>query len=241
MQDTLFERLEGARSMTQELGGYRHEEPIAKAIEGVHEVLSLFDESALAKNERLSEIVGLLDAAVLKLADVADQIVPDVREKGYALLHATRNLKDQLARRLPSQELPSKPLLGVLPLARVVPQDVHAVMDYLGGATVLSSAMIADTTEAKAAGAVLGGVVLGLSLTTDYRLSAAKIVPIEAHEVGDYVFGIGCIAAPFALGYFKKDPLVSILQIATGASTILSSLFTDYRAATGVGRTKKAA
>ena len=43
------------------------------------------------------------------------------------------------------------------------------------------------------------------------------------------------IAAPFVLGYYKKDPAIAAIHVMLGASTILVSLFTDYRAAEGVG------
>lgn len=71
---------------------------------------------------------------------------------------------------------------------------------------------------------------------TDYRLSVAKLVPIEVHEIGDYVFGAMAIAAPFALRFLRRDKAAAAICIACGAATILGSLFTDYRAARGAGR-----
>jgi len=44
------------------------------------------------------------------------------------------------------------------------------------------------------------------------------------------LWGMSNIAAPFALGYYRKDRLVSLLQIGLGFGTIAASLFTDYRA-----------
>ena len=134
----------------------------------------------------------------------------------------------------PWARIPSKPVLGMLPLARVVPQDVHSVQDYLVAGAYAFSASIARTPEAKATGALLGASVLGTSLVTDYRLSLAKIVPIEMHEVADHVSGLSAVIAPFALGYWKKDPIASVIQIVSGISTIIGSLFTDYRAEKGV-------
>ena len=61
------------------------------------------------------------------------------------------------------------------------------------------------------------------------------MIPIEAHEVIDYGFGVSAIAAPFVFGYYKTAPLVAAMHIATGVGTILTSLFTDYRAYEGVG------
>lgn len=127
---------------------------------------------------------------------------------------------------------PSKPILrGLLPLARVIPQDVHSVMDYADGATTLSGAVMTDDPTARIASLALGGSALGVSALTDYRLSLAKVIPIEAHEIIDYAWGAMAIAAPFALGYWKRSPRVAMMHIMAGASQILASLFTDYRAA----------
>src|SRR5690606_13843639 len=79
---------------------------------------------------------------------------------GFALTH-------------PHASVPSKPLLGVLPLARVVPQDVHSVIDYLSAGAYLVSAKLARTPEARAVGAALAVGVAGTSALTDYRLSVA--------------------------------------------------------------------
>jgi hypothetical protein len=41
------------------------------------------------------------------------------------------------------------------------------------------------------------------------------------------------------LGYVKKDPIASIIQIAAGLGTIALSLFTDYRADRGVTASRR--
>lgn len=127
----------------------------------------------------------------------------------------------------------SPPLLG-LPLKRVIPIDVHSVMDYSGGMTVASAGMVSGSAAAVAAGGVLGAMVVGVSLLTDYRLSIKKLIPIEVHEIADYVWGASCILAPFLLGYAKKAKLAALTHIMVGASTIVASLFTDYRGLRGV-------
>jgi hypothetical protein len=140
-----------------------------------------------------------------------------------------------------SQGVPSKPLLKVLPLARIIPQDVHSVMDYIDGATVAAGALMTSCPEARTASWVIGGSGIVASALTDYRISLAKVIPIEAHEVIDYGFGLSAIAAPFVFGYYKTAPVVAAMHIVTGVGTILTSLFTDYRAYKGVGRSRRAA
>jgi len=139
----------------------------------------------------------------------------------------------------PAERVPSKPLLGggvwpSLPIARVVPQDVHSVLDYMHSASFLVSAKLARTGRARAVGVALGLGMGGASAITDYRLSAAKVLPIELHETLDYVGGLTAIAAPFVLGYVKKDPIAAMMHIGLGIGTLVTSLFTDYRASKGL-------
>ncbi len=129
-----------------------------------------------------------------------------------------------------SHGTPSKPLLGALPIARLIPQDVHSVMDYVNGFAISTGVLVGDDPRAKAASAVLAAAGTSVSLMTDYRLSVAKIIPIEAHEAIDHVWGMSAIALPFVLGYWKTSPIVAMTHVLAGAGTIVASLFTDYRA-----------
>lgn len=155
--------------------------------------------------------------------------------KSEAGVLAAPPLLDEAASSLSVGE-PSKPLLGRLPLARVIPQDVHSVMDYLDGVGVMTGALLTNCPRAKASSWVLGASAIVASSVTDYKLSLAKLVPIEAHEVVDYAFGLSAIAAPFVLGYRKTAPQVAAMHVAIGLGAIVASLFTDYRAYRGVGR-----
>ncbi len=131
-----------------------------------------------------------------------------------------------------SHGAPSRPLAkGLLPLARIIPQDVHSVMDYADGVNCSAGAFLSDDPTARMASIVLGASVLGVSALTDYRLSVAKVIPVEGHEILDYAWGAMAIAAPFVLGYWKKSPRVAMMHVMSGAGQILASLFTDYRSA----------
>ena len=123
----------------------------------------------------------------------------------------------------------SRPLFGVLPLARLIPQDVHSVMDYANGLAAGSGALMTDDPAARIASIALGAAVTGVSAITDHRLSAAKLLPIEQHEVADHLWGLAAIAAPFVFGYWKRAPRVALMHVIAGAGTIVASLLTDYR------------
>ena len=134
----------------------------------------------------------------------------------------------------PEERIPSKPVLGALPLARVIPQDVHSGLDYVHTAGFALSAVIARTTRGRAVGSALSLGIGGLSALTDVRASAAKIVPVEHHERLELGLGVAAILAPFVLGYAKKDPVASAIHIGLGIGTIVTALVTDYRAHLGV-------
>ena len=133
---------------------------------------------------------------------------------------------------------PSLPILGVLPLARWIPQDIHTGLDYLGAGQALLSAALANDPVCRSVGLVKAAMAVSVSSITDYRLSFAKVIPIEVHEVIDHVWGLGMVLAPFALGYWKKSPVASAIQVGTGLFYVAASLLTDYRAARGVKWTR---
>jgi hypothetical protein len=134
----------------------------------------------------------------------------------------------------PDARVPSKPVLGMLPLARVIPQDVHSALDYVHTAGFLASAALARTSRARAVGLALGAGLGGGSLVTDYRLSAAKVLPIETHEKADYAIGLAAVLAPFLLGYARKDPVAAMIHVGLGVGSLVTSLLTDYRATKGL-------
>jgi len=124
----------------------------------------------------------------------------------------------------------SRPLLGKLPLRRLIPQDVHSVLDYAGAAMVAGAGLsAARAPEARIAGSILGLAGAGVSLCTDYRLSLKKLIPIEVHEAIDYGWSFAVVAAPFLLGYARRSPVATALQCFSALSTIAASLVTDYR------------
>jgi hypothetical protein len=143
-----------------------------------------------------------------------------------------RTVRRSLARG-PEAGTPARPLFGVLPIKRFVPQDIHSLLDYANAFTVAGIGLSAKN-PACTAGLALGLSVAGVSLLTDYRLSIAKLIPIEVHEAIDYAWGLAAIAAPFVFGYARRSPLAAIVHIVAGVSTIVGSLFTDYRAQVGV-------
>jgi hypothetical protein len=178
------------------------------------------------------DVVGAVERSLEALLVRRDGVPSRLARRFRRLLASAERVS--LALWQPDAHVPSRPLLGVLPLARAIPQDVHSVMDYAASAACLASALLARTGGARAAGVGLAMAATSVALTTDDRLGAVKRIPIETHETIDYAWGASVALAPFVLGYAKKDPVATILQVAAGVGTILASLFTDYRAWKGL-------
>ena len=79
------------------------------------------------------------------------------------------------------------------------------MLDYQGALTVAGVGLLSGVGVARTAGLVLGGSGVGVALFTDYRLSLKKLIPIEVHEVIDYVWSAAVIAAPFLFGYSRRS------------------------------------
>jgi len=180
--------------------------------------------------ERLQRSLGVL-------RDRSEEIPSLLRPRVVLLMEALERIV--FAEQRPVAHIPAKPLFGVLPLARVIPQDIHSVGDYLVAGAYFASAALARTKRGRATGILLGLAVGGASAVTDYRLSLAKVISIELHELLDHASGVKAIAAPLVLGYVRKDPVASALQMIAGLGTIALSLFTDYRAERGLVRARR--
>lgn len=233
--------IRNALSISDELSRYEHalgNDELAAHLSALRTSLDELERGlgkshdAAEANPAAPQTVESVERAAVVLRDRHAEIPLPLRPRLAALVASADRVAFGLSR--PYARVPSKPLLGLLPLARVIPQDVHSVADYLCAGAFMMSAKLARTNRARAAGMTLAMSDAGVSLLTDYRLSVAKLVPIEVHEVADHVTGMSAIAAPFVLGYAKKDPVAAAIQIVTGLGMIVASLFTDYRASKGV-------
>lgn len=211
-KDALAAHLSSLRSVLAEL-----EREVGQAYDrgwDVHfESADALHRTLAAIRERQQEIPGRLRGRLRALLASADRVA-------FAMVH-------------PRIEAPSKPVLGALPLARVVPQDAHSVLDWTASALTLASTFVARTTAGRVVGANLGMLGFASANLTDHRLGVVRVVPIEAHETFDYAWGAAAALSPFVFGYVRKDPVASALQIASGVCILAASLLTDYRARLG--------
>jgi len=233
--------LRNAITLSDELGRHEHalgDDDLAGHLAAVRTTLGELERLVGRSHERQVSpkptLIDRLETSRRILRDRLEEIPVSLRLRVGELMASLERII--FAELRPSSPVPAKPVLGGLPLRRVVPQSVHSLADYVAAIALLASAELAKTRRGRVVGLVLAAKHGGVSLLTDARFTAARVISIEVHEMVDYGAGIGAVMAPFLLRYRKRDRLASSIQIMTGLGMLLVSLFTDYRAEHGVGR-----
>jgi hypothetical protein len=233
-----------AIALSDELG--RHEHPLGNDTLAGHLAAV---RTTLAELERdvglthahhqypLPTTVESIERSLCILRDRSEEVPMTLRPRLGQLMAMLERV--MFAELRPSLPVPAKTVAGQLPIKRVIPQNAHSVIDYLAAGAYFASAAVARTPSARIVGAVLGTKLGGVSALTDCQLSARRVISIERHEVIDHASGIAAVTAPLVLGYARRDPIASALQIAAGLATIAVSLFTDFRATRGIGPARR--
>jgi hypothetical protein len=115
-------------------------------------------------------------------------------------------------------------------LVRLLPAWFHAIADYAVAATlIVVAAAVGGSTEAVAAGVVIGLVVLVVSMLTKYPLGVVKVLPFTIHSAGDYLAAALLVVSPFALGFDGSDSGLTAFYIVAGVAVLAVSLITNYQ------------
>jgi len=115
-------------------------------------------------------------------------------------------------------------------LVRLLPAWFHAIADYaVAGTLIVVAAAVGGSTEAVAAGIVIGVVVLVVSMLTKYPLGVVKVLPFTIHSAGDYLAAALLVLSPFALGFNNSDTGLTAFYIAAGVAVLAVSLITNYQ------------
>lgn len=102
----------------------------------------------------------------------------------------------------------------------IIPTNVHGVIDYLTGVTLLAAPYLfgfADGTAAQWVPTIIGMAIIGQSLITQYELSIAKIIPMPTHLMLDAGTGIILAASPWLFGFadrvYMPHLLVGLMEL----------------------------
>jgi hypothetical protein len=200
--------LRNALSLSDELGRHEHangQQTIAAQLAALKTTLASLEREAGQTHSFVHipnpVLVESLERTLGVIRDRAEEIPLQLRPRVVMLMDAVERIV--FASKRPASAVPAKKVARVLPLARVISQDVHSIGDYAVSAALLASALVAKTKRARTMGLLLGCAYGGVALTTDCRLSLAKAIPIELHEVVDHATGLKAFAAPLVLGYAR--------------------------------------
>lgn len=115
-------------------------------------------------------------------------------------------------------------------LVRLLPAWFHAIADYaVAGTLIVVAALVGGSTEAVAAGIVIGVVVLAVSMLTKYPLGVVKVLPFTIHSAGDYLASALLVSSPFILRFNDSDTGLTAFYIAAGIAVLAVSLITNYQ------------
>lgn len=115
---------------------------------------------------------------------------------------------------------------------RVIPTSVHGIIDYVTGGLLLIVPYLlgfADGTAAQWVPQLIGVMIIGQSLITQYELSVAKIIPMPTHLMLDMGSGALLAVSPWLFGFSEK---VYLPHLIVGLMEIVIPLLSENRSKT---------
>jgi hypothetical protein len=89
----------------------------------------------------------------------------------------------------------------------LIPTRIHGIIDYLTGIAMIAAPYLlgfADGTAAQWVPIVIGVLIIGQSLMTDYEVSMARVIPMPAHLMMDVGTGLVLAASPWLFGFADR-------------------------------------
>jgi hypothetical protein len=102
---------------------------------------------------------------------------------------------------------------------RIIPTQIHGVLDYATGGVLLSAPnLLGDVPSSGRVLRVAGGGAALYSMLTDCELGAVKLVPMPAHLALDAASGARLASSPSLLGFAKEGPRYWLPHVLVGAT-----------------------
>jgi hypothetical protein len=111
-----------------------------------------------------------------------------------------------------------------------IPLRMHALVEPVVGILLIAARWIFgfdDVGSSKTLSIIVGVIVLLSGLTTRWRWSIAKLIPLRTHFMTDVLLGIVLIAGPFVLGDSDNGAATRFLVI-MGVLELLTALTTNW-------------
>lgn len=108
---------------------------------------------------------------------------------------------------------------------RVIPTQIHAILDYLMGVVLIIVPLLVFGGGAEAwVPVVLGVALIVYSLGTNYEFAAVGVIPVPVHLGLDIVAGIVLIVSPWLFGFADE---IWWLHVVLGAAEVAVALLTQ--------------
>jgi len=109
---------------------------------------------------------------------------------------------------------------------RIIPTRIHGILDYLMGALLIVAPWLfgfADGDAKQWVPIIIGAIVIGQSLMTDYEMGVVKALPMGTHLMMDIITGIVLAASPWIFGFaddiWWPHVLFGVLEIGAALMT----------------------
>lgn len=112
-----------------------------------------------------------------------------------------------------------------------IPLTLHAASEPFLVALLIAAPFIfgfSDESAPTALSIIAGIVILIVSMSTRWKLSLVKVIPVEVHALLDLLMGAFLIASPFIFGFSDIGAPTAFL-IAFGVLEILATIGTAWR------------
>src|SRR3954447_7597337 len=111
-----------------------------------------------------------------------------------------------------------------------IPLNVHAALEPLIALLVIAAPWIfgfSDTDSATVICVLVGVTMLVVGSLTDWRLSLARVIPLQMHMVGDLTLATVLLLSPLIFGFADEGGPTRFMLIA-GALEALTAVMTRW-------------
>jgi hypothetical protein len=114
---------------------------------------------------------------------------------------------------------------------RFLPTRMHAIMDYLIGIVLFLAPEIFGFSEVGGAAVliprVVGVLILGQALVTNFELGVFKMLPMSAHLGMDYLVGLFLAISPVLFGFSNNATNVWLPHVVVGLIIFAQAVVTE--------------
>jgi SPW repeat-containing protein len=111
-----------------------------------------------------------------------------------------------------------------------IPLNVHAALEPLIALIVIAAPWIfgfSDTDSATVICVLVGLTMLVVGALTDWRLSLARVIPLQVHMIGDLTLAMVLLLSPLIFGFADEGGPTRFMVIA-GALEAMTALMTRW-------------